>query len=212
MACRALSHSRQRHPPTLSTDSGDHGWHEPGGQSRRYPCSYRGPVARSRRPAAVGAVLCGVNAPKLTVESQLHFARPGNRFWPALHGAGFTPRLLTPSEHTELAHLGYGITKLAARSTARADELSAAELEAAVPSLVDTAARARPGWIAILGISAFRIAFARPRATFGRQDLLIAEARVWVLPNPSGLNRRWSLPSLIAEYSKLHEAASAQAL
>jgi TDG/mug DNA glycosylase family protein len=156
---------------------------------------------------ALSVLFCGVNAPALTVSTGEHFARPGNRFWPALHGAGFTPRLLAPSEYRELARLGYGITKLVARSTAKADELGAEELRAGVPRLADLATRTRPGWIAFLGISAFRVAFRRPHAKFGPQDLRIADAHVWVLPNPSGLNRRWSLPALIDEYRSLREAS-----
>jgi G:T/U-mismatch repair DNA glycosylase len=109
----------------------------------------------------------GVNAPMLTVSTGQHFARAGNRFWPILHGAGFTPRLLAPTEHREFAALGYGITKLVTRSTARADELGAAELSGAVPRLIDLATRTHPRWIAFLGVTAFRIAFAVPRATFG---------------------------------------------
>jgi double-stranded uracil-DNA glycosylase len=156
----------------------------------------------------LSVLFCGVNAPMLTVSTGQHFARAGNRFWPTLHGAGFTPRLLAPTEHREFAALGYGITKLVTRSTARADELGAAELSGGVPRLIDLATRTHPRWIAFLGVTAFRVAFALPKATFGPQDLRIAEARVWVLPNPSGLNRRWSLPALVAEYSRLREVAT----
>jgi TDG/mug DNA glycosylase family protein len=157
----------------------------------------------------LSVLFCGVNAPKLTVATGLHFARPGNRFWPTLHGAGFTPRVLAPTEQRELAAHGYGITKLVARSTPRADELSAAELAAGIPRLAHLATRTNPGWIGFLGVTAFRIAFGLPKAVFGPQDLRIAEARVWVLPNPSGLNRRWTLPALVAEYSRLRMAADA---
>lgn len=158
-------------------------------------------------PLAV--LFCGVNAPALAVSTGEPFGGPTNRFWPVLHGAGYTPRLLAASEHRELTRLGYGITKLVARSTARADELSAEELRAAVPDLAELAGRVCPGWIGFLGVGAFRIAFERPRATFGPQDdVHVADARVWVLPNPSGRNRSWSLPALVAEYRSLREAAS----
>ncbi|HEY9415427.1 MAG TPA: isocitrate lyase/phosphoenolpyruvate mutase family protein [Pseudonocardia sp.] len=154
-------------------------------------------------------LFCGVNAPTLAVSSGVPFGGPTNRFWPTLHGAGYTPRLVAASEYRELARLGYGITTLVARSTARADELGPAELRAAVPHLADLAARSRPGWIGFLGVSAFRIAFGRPRATFGPQeDLLLADARVWVLPNPSGRNLHWPLPELITEYGLLRAAAT----
>jgi TDG/mug DNA glycosylase family protein len=159
----------------------------------------------------LSVLFCGVNAPRLTVSTGEFFAQPGNRFWRALYGAGFTPRLLASSEYHELARLGYGITKLVGRSTARADELTANELRAGVPRLTDIASREHPRWIAFLGISAFRIAFRRSGAQLGPQsDLRIADARFWVLPNPSGLNRRWSLSALIAEYEKLHIVKAAQ--
>lgn len=152
-------------------------------------------------------LFCGINAPRLAVETGEYFAQPNNRFWPTLHQAGFTPRLLAPSEYRDLVTLGYGITKLAARVTARADELDVEELRAAVPRLVDVATQAQPAWIAFLGITAFRVAFHRSHAQFGPQDLRIADARTWVLPNPSGLNRRWTLPALVTEYRRLREAA-----
>ncbi|WP_028933153.1 mismatch-specific DNA-glycosylase [Pseudonocardia spinosispora] len=155
----------------------------------------------------LSVLFCGVNAPALTLSTGQHFAQPSNRFWPTLHGAGFTPRLLAPSEAGELPRLGYGITKLVDRSTARADELSHAELRGGVPRLIDLAGRTHASWVAFLGIGAFRVAFGLPRAGFGPQEgLRLAEAHVWVLPNPSGLNRRWSLPALIAEYRTLLEA------
>lgn len=156
----------------------------------------------------LSVLFCGVNAPVLTVATGQHFARQGNRFWPALYGAGFTPRLLAPPQQRELVSYGYGITALVARATARADELSAAELVGGVPRLTDLATRTQARWIAFLGVTAFRVAFAVPGATFGPQTLRVAEARAWVLPNPSGLNRRWSLPALVAEYSRLRIQAA----
>ena len=157
----------------------------------------------------LSVLFCGVNAPMLTIATGQHFARPGNRFWPVLHRAGFTARLLAPVEQRELAARGYGITKLVTRSTARAADLSAGELRAGIPRLADLATRAEPKWIGFLGVTAFRVAFRLPTASFGPQELRIADAGVWLLPNPSGLNRGWTLPALIAEYGRLRMAADA---
>jgi double-stranded uracil-DNA glycosylase len=117
-----------------------------------------------------------------------HFARPGNRFWPALHAAGFTPRLLAPYEECELLSLGYGVTNIVARATAAADELSARELARGARTLTAKVKRNRPRILAVLGITAYRIAFGRPDAVLGRQPEMIGRTVVWVLPNPSGLN------------------------
>jgi TDG/mug DNA glycosylase family protein len=136
-----------------------------------------------------------------------HFARPGNRFWPALHASGFTPRLLRPDEQGELAGLGLGVTNVCPRATARADELSPEELVDGGRRLVELVERTRPAWLAVLGVTAYRAAFAAPKATVGAQERRLGEARVWVLPNPSGLNAHWQPPALAAEFARLRDAA-----
>lgn len=136
-----------------------------------------------------------------------HFARPGNRFWPALHAAGFTPRVLSPFEDRSLLDLGVGITNLVARTTARADELTAEELQAGGVAVTRKARRLRPAFVAFVGITAYRIAYARPRATVGEQDEPLAASRVWVLPNPSGLNARYQAGALTSAFRALREAA-----
>jgi double-stranded uracil-DNA glycosylase len=136
-----------------------------------------------------------------------HFARPGNRFWPALYGAGFTPRLLLPAEQWELSALGLGITNMAARATARADELTQAELVAGAPRLRALVAEQRPRWLAAVGVTAYRTTFGAPRASVGPQEARLGGTRVWVLPNPSGLNAHWQLPEMIAEFARLRAAA-----
>ncbi|GGV09229.1 hypothetical protein GCM10010495_22600 [Kitasatospora herbaricolor] len=135
-----------------------------------------------------------------------HFARPGNRFWPALHRSGFTPRQLRPDEQDELLGLGLGITNVAARTTAKADELTRAELLEGGAALTERVARLRPRALAVLGIGAYRTAFGRPRATVGRQPEGLGDTEVWVLPNPSGLNAHYTLDALAAEFRKLREA------
>jgi TDG/mug DNA glycosylase family protein len=151
-------------------------------------------------------LFCGINPGLYSAYTGHHFARPGNRFWPALHRSGFTPRLLHPSEQGELLGLGLGITNMAARASARADELSTAELEAGAEVLSTTVARWRPRWLAVVGVTAYRTAFGRPRARLGRQDEEVAGTPVWVLPNPSGLNAHFTVDTLAAEFARLRQA------
>jgi TDG/mug DNA glycosylase family protein len=138
-----------------------------------------------------------------------HFARPGNRFWPVLHGSGFTPRLLLPAEQGELRGLGLGITNMAPRATARADELTVAEMVAGGERLHELVEQRRPRWLAVVGVTAYRAAFDVPRAVVGPQDERLGDTRIWVLPNPSGLNAHWSLAAMVEEYGRLREAADA---
>jgi TDG/mug DNA glycosylase family protein len=145
----------------------------------------------------------GINPGLYSAATGHHFARPGNRFWPALHQSGFTGRVLAPSEETELLDLGLGITNVVDRATARADELTAAELVAGGRKLASKVARLRPRWLAVIGITAFRTAFIQPRAEVGRQELVIGGTPVWVLPNPSGLNAHWNAAQLAEEFREL---------
>ena len=157
--------------------------------------------------AGLRVLFCGINPGLYTAWAGHHFARPGNRFWPALHLSGFTPRLLHASEQPQLLELGLGVTNLVARTTARADELTAAELEAGARALRGKLRLHRPRWLAMLGTGAYRTAFQRPRATVGEQPDLLEGTRVWVLPNPSGLNAHYQLPALVEQFEKLRRAA-----
>jgi double-stranded uracil-DNA glycosylase len=157
---------------------------------------------------ALRVLFCGINPGLVSAATGHHFARPGNRFWPALYAAGFTSRRLRPDEQGELATLGLGITNMAARATARADELTDAELVAGGVRLRALVASVRPVWLAVVGITAYRTAFAAPRATVGPQEERLGATRVWVLPNPSGLNAHWQTPELTAEYARLRESAA----
>lgn len=150
-------------------------------------------------------VFCGINPSLRSAELGRHFAGRGNRFWPTLHGAGFTPRLLGPDDQAELLALGIGIASLVPRATARADELAVAELREGAVRVTQLVARLRPGALAMLGITAYRSAFRRPKAVIGPQPESIADRRLWVLPNPSGLNAHWQLPALIAEFSRFRD-------
>lgn len=143
-------------------------------------------------------LFCGINPGLYSSYTGHHFARPGNRFWPALFAAGFTPRLFRPDEERELLPLGYGVTNLVARATASAADVSAAELFAGGRGLEEKVAAYRPRVVAVLGIDAYRQAFRRPGAVLGQQDEGLGPGRLWVLPNPSGLNAHYT-PAVLAE-------------
>jgi TDG/mug DNA glycosylase family protein len=153
-------------------------------------------------------LFCGINPSLYSAATGWHFARPGNRFWPALHAGGFTPRLLHPSEQETLAELGLGITNVVGRATARADELTGHELREGGKMLAGKVAAFRPQWLAVVGITAYRTAFDAPKGKIGRQAARIGGAAVWVLPNPSGLNAQWTPVALAAEFSRLHKTAT----
>lgn len=154
----------------------------------------------------LAVLFVGINPGLWSAATGTHFGRPGNRFWPALHGARFTPELFAPARQRELLDHGVGITNLVARATAKAEELSASELRAGALELTEKAARYRPGTVAIVGITAYRTAFGRKRAAIGPQPEPMAQSRLWVLPNPSGLNAHWQLPDLIDEFARLRAA------
>lgn len=149
------------------------------------------------------ALFCGINPGLYSGATGHHFARPGNRFWPALYASGFTPALLHPSQEALLLHEGVGITNFVERASRTAAELSAAELIAGGKQLEAKVEKFRPGVLAVLGITAYRAAFREPKARFGLQEKKIAGTQIWVLPNPSGLNAHYTPPQLAEEFRKL---------
>ena len=151
-------------------------------------------------------LFCGINPSLYSAATGWHFARPGNRFWPALHLSGFTPRRLAPAEQHLLGGYGLGITNLVARATAQASELDPAELRAGGERLATLIADRRPRALAVAGVTAYRTAFGRPRAAIGRQPGSLGGARLWILPNPSGLNAHWTLDAIAAEFAALRAA------
>ncbi|MFE5966159.1 G/U mismatch-specific DNA glycosylase [Streptomyces sp. NPDC056463] len=155
----------------------------------------------------LSVLFCGINPGLMSAATGHHFARPGNRFWPVLARSGFTPRLLKPSEQEELLAYGLGITNVVARATARADELSAEEFLEGGRLLTGRVELRRPRWLAVVGITAYRTAFGEKRAVVGEQERTIGETRIWVLPNPSGLNAHWTVDSMAEEFGRLREAA-----
>ena len=151
----------------------------------------------------------GINPGLWSAASGYHFGNPANRLWPTLHAAGFTSRRFLPSDGDELLELGFGLTNLVGRATATAAEINPAELRAGVPALRRRVRRYRPAIVAVLAMTAYRVAFDRPKAVPGEQDETLAGARVWLLPNPSGLNAHYQLPELVRLYGQLHDAVDA---
>ncbi|HTU89119.1 MAG TPA: G/U mismatch-specific DNA glycosylase [Gemmataceae bacterium] len=178
---------------------------------------YRRPT-RAEIAAAVGKTVpdvigpnlrllfCGINPGLYTAVIGHHFGRPGNRFWPALYAGGFTDRLLSPYEEHELLPRGYGITNIVARASVRADELTEDELRQGARILERKVRRYRPRFVAFLGITAYRTAFQRPNAVLGLQPETLAEAKMWLLPSPSGLNAHHSPASLARLFGELRQA------
>ena len=151
-------------------------------------------------------LFCGINPGLYTAAVGHHFARPGNRFWPALYAAGLTPRLFSPFEEASLLPLGYGITNVVARATAGENDLSRDELAAGGRRLRRRVARYRPRCLAVLGLGAYRAAFGRPQAQPGRQAESIGPTALWVLPNPSGLNAHYQPEALRQMFAELKAA------
>ena len=152
-------------------------------------------------------LFCGINPGLYSGATGHHFARPGNRFWPVMHAAGFTPRVLGAWEERELLEWGCGITNLVARATATAAELSKEEFVAGGRRLERKVKRHRPDWVAVVGIGAYRAAFGRPRAVVGPQPERLGPTRLWLLPQPSGLNANHQMPELTAAFRELRAAA-----
>jgi TDG/mug DNA glycosylase family protein len=148
-------------------------------------------------------LFCGINPGLYTAAIGHHFGRPGNRFWPALHAGRFTPRVFSPFEERELLPLGYGITNVVARATATADELRREEFVAGAKQLVAKVQKYRPAVMAVLGVGAYRAAFDRPKAKVGPQVETIGDTRLWVLPNPSGLNAHYQPDALAEVFAQL---------
>jgi TDG/mug DNA glycosylase family protein len=153
-------------------------------------------------------LFCGINPSLMSAARGHHFARPGNRFWPALHLAGLTLRRLSPDEDRELLEYGIGVTNIVARPTRASAELSVAELREGAAALAELVSGFRPSALAVLGVTAWRIAFQRPKATIGRQPERVGGAETWLAPNPSGLNAHHQLPDLARCYAELRRPRS----
>lgn len=186
--------------------------------SHRVPVMERRP-SRAELEAAYGrgvrdviapgldVLFCGINPGLYTACIGHHFGRPGNRFWTVLHRSGFTPRLLTPYEERELLALGLGVTNVVNRATRVAEELDGEDLRRGGRALARKVRRYRPRTLVVLGLGAYRIAFARPKAQVGPQEERIGETVVWVLPNPSGRTASYQLDALERLFRRLRRAA-----
>ena len=148
-------------------------------------------------------LFCGINPGLYSAAVRHHFARPGNRFWPALRDSGFTDRLLSPFEERELLEAGLGVTNVVCRATASADELSRDELTDGARKLQTKVRQYKPRALAVLGIGAYRTAFAERDARLGLQAKGIGTTYVWVLPNPSGLNAHYQPKDLARLFGEL---------
>jgi double-stranded uracil-DNA glycosylase len=174
---------------------------------------FRGAPVDDLLGPATKLLLVGINPGLWTAAVNAHFARPGNRFWPALHRAGLSEHLidasrgLAPGDAAELLERGIGITNLVNAATARADELSRDELRAGAAKLRAMVRRLEPRVVAVLGLTAYRQAFDRPRARTGRQAEDLEGAELWVVPNPSGLNAHETIDSLANAYREVAAAA-----
>ncbi len=190
---------------------------EPGAPSRRSARPAPADLAAARDatiPDVIGpgllVLFSGINPGLYSAATGRHFARPGNRFWPALHRSGFTPRQFRPDEQDQLLDLGLGITNVVARATAQAAELTPDELREGGQELRAKVGQLRPRWLAVLGVTAYRTAFGHPGAAVGPRTETLDGTRLWVLPNPSGLNAHWNAAGLAAEFARLREAARQQ--
>ena len=137
-----------------------------------------------------------------------HFARPGNRFWPTLHGSGFTPRLLSPFEDRLLPQYGCGVTNIVPEATAAASEIPPEAYARGGLRLLEKVEAHRPRFVAILGVGAYRAAFGRKGVAVGPQEEMLGPSRLWILPNPSGLNANYQLPRLVELFGELRRASA----
>lgn len=151
-------------------------------------------------------VFCGINPGLYSGATGRHFAKPGNRFWKVLHQAGFTNRQLQPWEEDELLASGYGVICFCHRTTARADELSREEVVEGGERVVKTIEKYRPRILAVLGLGAYRMAYNKKEAGLGLQDKTIGDTRVWLLPNPSGLNAHYQIADFVRLFRELKQA------
>ena len=156
------------------------------------------------------ALFCGINPSVYSAVVGHHFARPGNRFWPALYNGGLVPRLMKPDEDQRLLDYGLGVTNVAARATVAAADLDNSELRAGAPLLIEKIERYQPRWLVVLGIGAYRVAFCEPKAVIGRQTRVIGATKVWVLPNPSGLNAHFPPSALAEKFGELRAALESE--
>ncbi len=192
------------------TDNLAHRLTQPWKPTKEQLIAAAGKTVRDVIAPGLQVLFCGINPGLYTAAVGHHFARPGNRFWPALFAAGFTDRLLSPFDERELLANGYGITNVVMRATATADQLSLAELTEGGKRLVAKVRRCKPEFLAVLGVGAYRAAFGNRDAVIGEQEKTIGKTRIWVLPNPSGLNAHYQPKDLARIFMELKNAVGAE--
>jgi TDG/mug DNA glycosylase family protein len=157
----------------------------------------------------LSVIFCGINPGQTAAVAGRHFVSGTNRFWRVLHLSGFTPELIRPDNDRSILKYGYGLTTAVARPTRAAAELSRGELVRAGAALEARIARYRPRHVAFLGKMAYAAIAGNSRLAWGPQPMQFAGAPVWVLPNPSGLNRAFTLDALVAAYREMRVAVDA---
>ncbi len=172
--------------------------------SREELAAFQGKTVPDVIAAGLDVIFCGINPSLSSAAERRHFATPGNRFWPSLHRGGFTPRQLAPGENEELLSYGCGVTNLVRRATAAASELQDHEYSAGVARLRRKCLKYRPRCVAVLGIGAYRLGFGEPKATLGPQERTLGPTRLYVLPNPSGLNAHYTPAAMAELFAELH--------
>ena len=153
-------------------------------------------------------LFCGINPGLYTAATGFHFARPGNRFWPALYKSGFTKELLKPYDQEKLLEYKYGITNFVSRTTNAAAELNRKEYELGAKILTEKVLKYKPEYLVVLGIGAYKAGFNRKQAKIGLQDHKIGDTKIWILPNPSGLNANFTPTDLARLFGELREAVN----
>jgi TDG/mug DNA glycosylase family protein len=152
-------------------------------------------------------VFCGINPALSAARAGHHFSSPNNRFWRVLHRAGFTPHLIQSESDRTILQYGCGLTAAVERPTVRASELTSDEFHESARELERKLRRYGPRYLAFLGKPAFAAIFRQRTVAWGQQDIRFGGAEVWVLPNPSGLNRAFSLDALVSSYRDLRTAS-----
>jgi TDG/mug DNA glycosylase family protein len=153
-------------------------------------------------------LFCGINPGLKSAWDGHHFSGRSNRFWKALHQSGFTPYQIEPTNDATILEFGYGLTTAVERATARADQLSTKEFADSIEMFRIKMAEYQPKYIAFLGKAAYLAFSGKKKLLWGLQHEDFCGAKVWILPNPSGLNRGFPLDQLVTSYSELHQFIS----
>lgn len=195
-------------PSKMTSKAAKAGARQPFKPTKQQLIDAAGKTVRDVIAPGLRVLFCGINPGLYTAAVGHHFARPGNRFWPALHLSGFAARLLSPFDEVELLDIGVGITNVVAHATATAAELTSEDFVKGGRNLKAKVRRYQPKILAVLGVGAYRTAFASPKAVIGPQTERFGNTRIWVLPNPSGLNANYQLEDLVKLFRGVRRVAA----